>query len=357
MNIENKIAFIGPLPPPLGGVAVMNKSIQELLVNELKITSFNTSSGKDKEDLYSKNYFKKVLPQIKKLFQFIQFAKNDDYKIVNLFVTSGVGFVREALYILTLRLFRKKIIVHLHSKKKGEFFLYPYRIRVFSYFLNMCHKILVLSNDHESYFQKYLRNEKLEILENFVDYSLYGNDANNKQDDFLYVGRLSKMKGFYDLLKMVRYLKQNNINYKFKIVGVADNNTNQEKIQTLIDEYGIKDMVVLHGPVFGQEKYDLFKKCKFFIFPSHFENSPVVLKEAIASKMHIFSSDIEANRVVLKPIHNVTYFKKENYIDMAKKIMNHDELEHQDNIFYGYDKSIAKQILIDVIEKLSKDSI
>lgn len=53
MNKKN--AFIGPLPPPLGDVAAINKSFQALDYPSYNVYFFNTSNGEDREDLYSKN--------------------------------------------------------------------------------------------------------------------------------------------------------------------------------------------------------------------------------------------------------------------------------------------------------------
>ena len=51
----NKIAFIGPLPPPLGGVAIINQSFQKISYSSCyEITYFNTSDQNRREDLYKK---------------------------------------------------------------------------------------------------------------------------------------------------------------------------------------------------------------------------------------------------------------------------------------------------------------
>ena len=156
MKKKETVAFIGPMPPPIGGVAVMNESFQNLLKKNYQITSYNTSKGEDREDLYNNNTIKKILPQLKKLGEFLKFANDSGFKVANLFVTSGVSFIREAIFIIILKIFNKRIIIHFHSKKKGEYFLSKHRIKILSLFINLADKIVVLSDDHFHFFKTIL---------------------------------------------------------------------------------------------------------------------------------------------------------------------------------------------------------
>jgi len=362
MNSKKQILFIGPLPPPLGGVAIINESFQKLNYNDYEIISFNTSRGNEKEDLYNVNILKKAWPQLIIIKKFFFFVKNNEFFIANLFVTSGLGFLREIFFILILKFFKKNFIIHFHSKKKGEFFLKKNKIQILAFFLNMADKIIVLSNDHYQYFIQFFKKEKMTIIENFVDYDLYDCDIINKKEEFLYIGRLSEKKGFFDLLECVSILKERKYLIKFNIVGLAENEMEERKINDFIMNKNIGDMFRFYGLKFGKEKYDLFKKCKYFVFPSHFENSPVVLKEAIASKMAIVVSDIEANRNVLDMVENHIYFEVKNPIDMATKIimmLNDDErtlrLMLNSEKTKIFDSEIARIKLLQVIKKFEND--
>ena len=70
-----KNVFIGPLPPPIGGVAVINESIQNIIFEGYQTVSFNTSSDDKRENLYSGlklKSFKRNLSLKKKLINFIE---------------------------------------------------------------------------------------------------------------------------------------------------------------------------------------------------------------------------------------------------------------------------------------------
>jgi len=360
LNIKNKIAFIGPVPPPLGGVAIMNKAFQDLLDGRFGISVFNTSRGNEREDLYTVNVFNKVLPQIKKIKSFFAFAKDDSYDVANVFVTTGIGFIREAFFIQILKLFNKKIIIHLHSKKQGEYFLSPSRIHILAYFLNKANKIIVLSDDHYRYFSQYFDESKMVVIENFVDYENYDCKIEDKRKEFLYVGRMSEKKGFFDLLNSISILKTEGINIKFHILGAPENDSVEKKIEQFVKEKGIEGFLEFHGLKYGQEKYDLFKQCCYFIFPSQFENSPVVLKEAIASNMAIVSSDLEANKNVLQVLDDYCSFKVGDSNDLAeaiKTIFQDDQrsysMMHAASKVTQYDKSVAREKLLSLIDEVT----
>ena len=320
MNSKENIAFVGALPPPLGGVGVINKSFQEIVSPQWNVIAFNTSTGKLNEDLYKIKGFKNLWHFIKNIYGLLQFLRKNSFKVVNVFSTSNIAFIRDSVIIVLLWICRKKIVIHFHSKKKGEFFLHPYTIGYISFIFRLAKKVIVLSQDHYQYFSQYFDKSKMVVIENFVDYKLYDCEIEKKGMEFLYVGRLSEKKGFFDLIKAVKIVKEKGFTIKINVLGTAEN----EDIKILVDKElknnNLEENIILKGHVQGIQKYDYYKKCRIFIFPSHYENSPVVLKEAIASKMAIICSDIEANKIILKDKGNTRFFVSENAADLATKI-------------------------------------
>jgi glycosyltransferase involved in cell wall biosynthesis len=317
-----KILFIGPIPPPLGGVAVINMSIQSINFENHKIISFNTASNIEREDLYSGLKIKSItrnIKIIKKLKKFIELEQPD---LINIFITSGLSIFRDILFLKILSDFRIPIIIHFHSKISGEISLTPFRLKIVAkYFKKYANHIILLSNFHLYHFQKYFGNEICSVIENFVNYSDFDNEIGNKNDDFLFVGRLSKEKGFFDLLEAVKILKQLNYFCRINVIGVAPNIQIEKDIEKEINENNLKNYFIMHGATIGDKKNRLFKKSSCLIFPSHFENSPVVIKEAIAAKMAILASNISANENILNSHENNIYFESGNSSDLAQKII------------------------------------
>ena len=387
----SKIAFIGPLPPPIGGVAVINKSFQEIDYSCYEVTYFNTSNQNSRENKYnrftwnsifrelggnktSKRFVEKVNPDIinkrfpwnsffrefRKSKAIERFIKKVNPNVINIFITSGPAILRDFLFLKTIHKYNIPVVIHFHSKTKGEFALTPFRLKITGYFFKKyAKKIILLSDEHFTFFSHYFGEKRCVVIENFVTYSDYDNDIEKKCSQFLFVGRLTKEKGFLDLLNAAIILKESGIKCKFHIIGLAATKQKEKEIIDFIDNNKLHEYFILYGALFGKEKFELFKASKYFIFPSHFENSPVVLKEAIAAKMAIVASNIQANKKILKTRENKVFFEMGNGYDLAEKIvlLLNDERKSQAMCaesarILEYDVSITKKKIQAIFDEL-----
>jgi glycosyltransferase involved in cell wall biosynthesis len=320
-TLKNKIAFVGPLPPPLGGVAVINHNFQKMNFENYEIIKFDTSSKKERENLNSKINLKKIIFGLKIFKEFYRFLKSEKPELINIFVTSGYSILREIILLIIIKRFKIPVIIHFHSKTKGEFALKKNHLKFLGFLFNkMSKKIIVLSEYHLLFFKNYFNENKLVVVENFVLYSDYSNNIEDKIDDFLFVGRLTIEKGFFDLIQAILILKNENIFFKINVIGMAETFENEKKISEIISQNNLSNYFNFYGSVYDENKNNIFKKTKCLIFPSQFENSPVVLKEAIAAKMAIIASDINANKLILNKHNNNVLFECKNSIDLANKI-------------------------------------
>ncbi|WP_339609674.1 glycosyltransferase family 4 protein [uncultured Planktosalinus sp.] len=323
MKMSKTIAFIGPLPPPVGGVALANIRVQHIVKQNhpnYTILNYNTSKGGDRADLYKKKGLKELSHFLSNIFGVLKFIAKNKIDVSNIFVVPNISFIREALLILFLKTTTKKLVIHLHAKTEGDFFLNGIKLKLFTKILSLGDVIFVLSeNYHKKFYAQYIKPEKLVVLENFIDYKEFENDIEQKSNDFLYVGRLSEKKGFYTLVKALALHKNEFKSLKIHVLGEFENETFEQKIISLIEKHSIENFI-FYGSKTGYEKNELFKKCAVFIFPSYFENSPIVLKEAIAAKMAIISSDIQENKNILDPFDNKLFFETKNENDLAAKM-------------------------------------
>lgn len=353
--------FVGPLPPPLGGVAIMNQSCQNLSYNGCKVISFDTSTKIEREDIYSRFKIKSIVRNLTLIMRLKLFIKENKPDLINIFVTSGKSIVRDLLFLKIISKFNIPIVVHFHSKTHGEFGLVPYRLKIVAkYFNHYANRIILLSDYHYSYFIKYFDQEKCSVIENFVKYSDFQNEISTKNDDFLFVGRLSKEKGFFDLLNAVKLLKEKKQFCRIQVIGLAPTYVVETEINDFINEYELNDYFIFNGATFGEAKNRAFQKSICLIFPSHFENSPVVLKEAIAAKMAILASDIAANKNVLKSRENYLTFETGNQEELSSAIIelmsNRSrvlEMCKASSMINDYDEALAEKMLNKMLNEIS----
>ena len=358
--MPKKIAFIGPLPPPVGGVALANLRVQDIIsrkASNYTIINFNTSKQSVNADLYKRKGFMELAHFFKNVFELIGFVFKHKIDIANVFVVPNISFIREAIFILILKIASKKLVVHLHAKTEGDLFLHGFKLKIFTKIVGLGDIIYVLSEKyHRAFYAKYIRPKKLVVLENFIDYSEFQNNIINKENHFLYVGRLSEKKGFETLVDALILAGKPLKDLKIEVLGAFENAEFEERMKSKINDNNLVNFI-FHGPQMGEAKFHYFKKCSVFIFPSYFENSPIVLKEAIAAKMAIIASDIIENKNMLDTFNNKVYFKQKDAVDLASKlIMLHQdkklvlEMMKQSERIKQYDIPFAEEIILKSLE-------
>ena len=155
-------------------------------------------------------------------------------------------------------------------------------------------------------------NDKTEVVSAMINYSK--NDLSNesnfiqKKDKFrfLYVGRISRDKGIYDLLQAFNILKNNHKKIELIIIGnialnEKDDISNYFKSNSSLDidfRGAIKD---------SEELKNEYLKSDCFVLPSHHEGFPRVLYESMIFKTPIITSDLPG--ICHEMIHNVNCIK------------------------------------------------
>lgn len=99
--------------------------------------------------------------------------------------------------------------------------------------------------------------------------------------NFIYIGRYAiNHKGIDMLLKACKlnheWMKKNNIR-----LDMYGNGIETGAIKNIVREYGIDDVCIINGPVFGKEKSKLLSDSNVFIQTSRLEGQPVGIIEAL----------------------------------------------------------------------------
>ena len=118
------------------------------------------------------------------------------------------------------------------------------------------------------------RNESL--LQNL------GCDIHKKQ--LLYFSRITPVKGL-DMLADA-WGRINHSGWQLLIVG-PDDRGYADVVRAMYRNYISEGSVVVHGPVFGQDKSDLLRSVNAFVLPTRSENWSIAVAEAMAARLPI----------------------------------------------------------------------
>lgn len=100
----------------------------------------------------------------------------------------------------------------------------------------------------------------------------------------LYMAGLRETKGVMDLVLTAKELKERDKKFVFDVVGPWQEEDTRCRFETAVAEADVEDLIVMHGRVTGDAKWDLYRQASLFFFPSYYEseNFPLVLIEAMA---------------------------------------------------------------------------
>lgn len=101
---------------------------------------------------------------------------------------------------------------------------------------------------------------------------------------FLFVGRLTELKGVQDVL---RALPEEYSGWRFDVVG---DGPYREKLELIAVDRGIKDRVIFHG--YSDHIDEFMRNSSCLLFPSHMEGMPLTLARAVQMGVPIIASNI-----------------------------------------------------------------
>lgn len=183
-------------------------------------------------------------------------------------------------------------------------------------------------------------------------------DKNNNCTKIIYVGKLEKNKGIFDLIKIIKFFPKN---VELSIVGDGeDKNT----LVRLITKYKVDKIVKLYGFIPpGELLFQKLKESDVFLFPSYSEGLPQVILEAMVCGCFVISSDVgsissvivnQSNGVLCRPgMINQFVFALNEFIN--NKYRNSEYIIFSNEIvkLYTQEKQllIFKQLLTEILNK------
>lgn len=197
-------------------------------------------------------------------------------------------------------------------------------------FYNNIDKIIVVSNFiyNSMSKMKYGYKDKMKIILDIVDPKLIMSMAYkevakelDKEDKFkiLTVGRLASVKGYDLAIKTANLLKEDKFKFKWFIIGEGSERKN---IQELIENYNLKDEVILLGA--KSNPYPYMRKCDLYVQTSRKEGFGLTVMEAKILKNVVVSTNFDTiNELITENFDGVVVDKNERSIyEGIKKLIN-----------------------------------
>lgn len=303
-----RVLFVGPLPPPLGGVQlVIEMTLKSSLAQDYEIRTVNTS--KDVLRWAVERATWRTIPYfIRDLWRLVSTLLRWPPDVVIVHAAQNYAIMRDWVMMLVPRLLGRKVICHYHGTLHTVF---PSPRTAFGrlagrFIMAPAHRIIVLGPTYRDQFARaWRRGNDVTWAPNFAEVHLFDAAASVTntgsfpwlapgERGILFVGRLSRPKGIWDLLDAIPAVLAQHPQARFLLCGVAENLALEANLRDEITKRGINERVTLLGPREGRDKIDVWLSASVFVSPSLTEAFPLVIPEAMAAGVPMVVTDVGA---------------------------------------------------------------
>lgn len=288
-----RILFIVPLPPPVHGSAMVSQAIQDsALIREGFRCDFVNLSTSRRMDEIGKRSLRKMFrfagTYVKVLYKLL----TERYDACYLAITChGIGFLKDAPFVILCKLFRRRVILHQHNKGlKEDVCRWPYRWlmpRVYR-----CTEVILLSERLYTDVASVVCREQVHVCPNGVSMPLpMVISREHAVPRLLFLSNLIESKGVYVLLDACRCLKERGYTFVCDMVGGETQSISRLRLEEEVRKRGLGSHVFYHGPQYGADKERFLLEADIFVQPTYEDCFPLTIVEAMRYGLPVVSTD------------------------------------------------------------------
>jgi glycosyltransferase involved in cell wall biosynthesis len=204
---------------------------------------------------------------------------------------AGYSFYRDSLFVLVIKMFRKKIIIHFHGKGIRNQSAFWLNKMLCKFVLNKTFPICLSQKLTEDISSVY--SSKIFIVNNGIEdrgSEMLKEKKFSRVPQLLYLSNFAREKGVLDCISAFEIINKK-VEFTAAIIG-GDVDLSKEGIKEIVSQKGLSGKVTVSGPIFGDEKYRNFLMADIFIFPTFYKNEafPIAILEAMQFELPVIST-------------------------------------------------------------------
>jgi len=320
---RNQHLFIFRFPPPYGGGEIVSQELYNNIrnVNNYRFVIINykkhSKSKQSKDDVFA------ILRGIVYILKVIGGIIKHKPQSIYLGIPKTFGsFLRTSIIIILAKLFKIEIYGEIHGMT-FHFLNSSFKKKYFRYIINKVSKIRVLGISIEETIRIAGYRNKVYVINNGVSIpKVEKHNYNTSNIKFLYLGAISRSKGFFKLIKAFKQLVIENVNnWSIDIVGEWVN-IEEEKQWHEIYKTGVfdKNKIMFHGKLTGMDKWNLISKCDYLVHLTDNDGQPLAIIEAMGLGIPTIATRVGAIPEMIS--HKQNGFLVQNDIDTQNILKN-----------------------------------
>lgn len=282
-----KVALVGPLPPPFGGMANQTRQLAEHLRDE----------GWDVEVIQTNRPYRPAwverIPVVRAVFRLLPYLwalwnAAGRQRLFHILANSGWSwhlFAAPAVWIASLR--GCCIVLNYRGGEAASFFARSFRWVAPT--LKRCNRIIVPSGFLQQVFARY--GIEAGVVPNPVDLNRFRfkRPSSKRKGPNLIVCR--NLEPIYGIPAALRAFALVRARYPKARLWIAGTGPQARELQALAEELQIADAVSFTGRLPPEEIVDLYKIADVALNPATVDNAPNSLLEALAAEVPVVSTD------------------------------------------------------------------
>jgi glycosyltransferase involved in cell wall biosynthesis len=289
---------VGPLPPPQNGMTHMTRNVLRSSVGA-DLVHMDTSDHRHVSNI-GRIDITNVLLGVRHVLRFavMVFTGSIDAAYIPV-AQNRLGYLRDALMIMTAAVAGKRIIVHLHGGGFRRFLeesdpLTRWAIRST---MRRVSAVIVLAECLRGNFAGLVPPYRVYAVPNGIDPAqarpaTWPIKRKSEQMSVVHLSTLMSEKGSLDFLEAALRIANRRTDARFFLAGPWRRASEEEQARARIAATGLDDRVVLTGEVTGTEKQALLSEASLFVMPTYYpsEGQPLVILEALAAGVPVVAS-------------------------------------------------------------------
>ena len=208
------------------------------------------------------------------------------------------AYWRDLAYVTVARLLGARVLYQVHGGELPERFFA--RSRLLTSFLRFTLRIpdvvVVLAQIELEAYRRFVPAQEVVLVPNGIDcHAFDGIPTVRSFPDqplrLLYIGRLAREKGVYEMLQGMRLAYEMGVEARLIVAG---NGAEGPRLRRYGQALGLGSRVCFAGPVFGADKVKLLGGCDAFLLPSYSEGLPYALLESMAAGVPVIATPVGA---------------------------------------------------------------
>ena len=345
-EISSKILTIAPhYLPPKGGITQVIYSYDKFVFENFQFIPLMKGKSVMARRI-------SIFISLVKLFFRLIFNKG--IRIIHIHSASYRSFQHSVLFMKVAKMHNRKVVMHIHGGGFAEY--YETKPQWIKSMLNKCDVVVALTSFWERFFKEKVGCKNVIQINNIIEEPQYkATTKDNTCKHLLFLGKICNDKGIYDLIEVII---EHRIEFDGKLVLHIGGGGEVDKLNTIIENEALQDIIKYEGWINGDKKISLFNQCDVYVLPSYIEGLPISILEALSYGHYIISTTIGGIPEIIKNKEEGVLFtpgdKEALYNILKEVISNNTLLENKEKRIEISNKHTPKEVAKELLSMYKK---